>query len=422
MTRNEKIELLAPAGNPEKLATAIHYGADAVYLSGKAYSLRNYAGNFTLEEMAKGIETAREAGVRVYVAVNAFPRPQEMEDLAVYLKALAHLQPDALIIADPGVIYLAGQTAPGIPIHLSTQANTTNQWSARFWQSLGITRINAARELRLDEIKAISEAAGLEIEAFAHGAMCMAYSGRCLLSSFMTRRSSNQGQCAHPCRWRYAVVEEFRPGQYMPVAEDETGTYVFNAKDLCMIEHLPKMIDAGIHSLKIEGRLKGLNYLATAIKTYRAAIDAYYASPSAYAVLPEWLSELAHVGPRRYSTGFYLNDPDAVRSGDEIAPPVDTRRFVGKIGRVYDGAHIELAVRNKIQIGDPIDILKTRGENSTNTIQAIRTLDGTGVDTAQAPTRVNIRLAKPDRLRPNELVRKIEEAPIYPEERRYGNL
>jgi len=408
MTRNEKIELLAPAGNPEKLNMAIHYGADAVYLSGKGYSLRSYAGNFSLEEMAEGIKTAHAAGVNVYVAVNAFPRPREMDDLAAYLKELNNLRPDALIIADPGVILLAGQTAPSIPIHLSTQANTTNHWSARFWHAFGVTRINAARELTLDEIRAIAEVDGLEVEAFVHGAMCIAYSGRCLLSGFMARRSSNQGQCAHPCRWKYAVVEELRPGQYMPVSEDENGTYVFNAKDLCMIEHLPKMINAGIHSLKIEGRLKGLNYLATAIKTYRAAIDAYYESPSAYAVPAEWLDELARVGPRKYGTGFYLNDPDAVQPNYEITPPPAARRFVGKVGRVYDETLIELAVRNKIQVGDQIDILKTHGNNGINTIKTIRSLDGTAMDTAQSSTRVNIRLTRPDRLRPNELVRKIE--------------
>ena len=408
MPHTEKIELLAPAGNPEKLATAIHYGADAVYLSGKAYSLRSYAGNFSLADMADGIKTAHAAGVRVYVAVNAFPRPGEMDGLAAYLKELAHLQPDALIMADPGVILLARQTAPGIPIHLSTQANTTNQWSARFWQTFGVTRINAARELTLDEIRALGEVDGLEVEAFVHGAMCIAYSGRCLLSGFMARRSSNQGQCAHPCRWKYAVVEELRPGQYMPVSEDETGTYVFNSKDLCMIEHLPKMINAGIHSLKIEGRLKGINYLAAVVKTYRAAIDAYYDAPSAYAVPAEWIDELARVGPRPYGTGFYLNDPDAAQPGYDIAPPADVRRFAGKIGRVYDETLIELAVRNKIQVGDQIDILKTRGNNGINTIKTIRSLDGTAMDTAQSNTRVNIRLTRPDRARPNEIVRKIE--------------
>ncbi len=406
MTHNKKIELLAPAGNPEKLATAIHYGADAVYLSGKAHSLRNYAGNFTAEEMAEGIRIAHDAGVRVYVAVNAFPRPGEMADVEACLKELSHIVPDALIIADPGVIRLAGQTAPGIPIHLSTQANTTNPHSARFWQAAGVARVNAARELTLDEIKTISHTEGLEVEAFVHGAMCIAYSGRCLLSSFMARRDSNRGQCAHPCRWKYAVVEELRPGQYMPVAEDETGTYIFNSKDLCMIGHLPKMIEAGICSLKIEGRLKGLNYLATAVKTYRAAIDAYYQNPSDYQVLPEWARELGRISPRTYGTGFYLNDPEAVRPGYENTPPDGSVRFVGKVGRIYSETAIELAVRNKIQTGDHIDILKTRGKNAINTIQEIRTLEGAAVDTAQSGSRVKIRLAGPDMLQPDELIRK----------------
>lgn len=406
MSRNGKIELLAPAGNPEKLTIAIHYGADAVYLSGKAYSLRSYAGNFTLKEMAEGIRTAHAAGVRVYVAVNAFPRPGEMDAVKAYLEELNHIGPDALIIADPGVIRLARETAPEIPIHLSTQANTTNPHSARFWQAAGVARVNAARELTLDEIKAISRTDGLEVEAFVHGAMCVAYSGRCLLSSFMARRDSNRGQCAHPCRWKYAVVEEFRPGQYMPVAEDESGSYVFNSKDLCMIEHLPKMIGAGICSLKIEGRLKGLNYLATVVKAYRAAIDDYYQSPADYQAPSEWIQELARISPRRYGTGFYLNDPESVRPGYENAATAESFRFVGIVGRIYSNTSLELAVRNKIRKGDPIDILKTCGENGINTIEEIRTTDGMAVDTAQSGSRVNIRLARPDMLQPNELIRK----------------
>lgn len=405
MTHNRKIELLAPAGNFEKLKIAIHFGADAVYLAGKSYSLRNFAGNFTPEEMAKGIHTAHASGVRVYVAVNAFPRPQEMPYIRAYLEELKNLRPDALIIADPGIIMLANRVMPEIPIHLSTQANTTNQWSARFWESFGVKRINAARELTMEDIQIISVTTELEIEAFVHGAMCISYSGRCLLSSFMTKRDSNRGQCAHPCRWQYSVVEELRPGQYMPIMEDESGAYIFNSKDLCMIDHLPEMIGAGINSLKIEGRLKGLNYLAAAVKCYRAAIDAYYQSPADYRVRPEWTRELARISPRGYCTGFYLNDPDAVLADYENTAPNDTCRFVGKIIRCLDAFSIEIAVRNKIQAGDMIDILKADGNGAVNTIQEIRTSDGILIDTAQSGMQVLIRLAHSDHFMPNDIIR-----------------
>ena len=429
MTQAQKIELLAPAGNLEKLRTAIHYGADAVYLSGKAHSLRTHAGNFGLDEMREAVRLAHQAGVRVYVAVNAFARPDEMAPLRTYLTALREIRPDALIVADPGVIRLAGDILPEIPIHLSTQANTTNPASARFWKDHGVTRINAARELSLSEIRAISADGGLEVEAFVHGAMCIAYSGRCLLSSYMTERHSNQGQCAHPCRWRYAVVEEQRPGQYMPVTEDAGGTYIFNSKDLCMIDHLPEMIGAGIASLKIEGRQKGINYLAAAVKTYRAAIDTYYQSPAEYRVRPQWKKELAPITPRPYCTGFYLGDPDAVLADYKNPGPVASCRFAGII-RAVSGPNsgpesnpssgpdsgpesgpemdqLRVAVRNRIRIGDTLDILTRNGSPAVYTVRGIQTMAGEGLQTAQAGMEVLLRCGPLHHLLPNDIVRTI---------------
>lgn len=403
--------MLAPAGNLEKLETALHYGADAVYLSGRSHSLRRYAGNFSGDEIRDAIRLAHLAGARVYVAVNAFVRPHEMDSVRSHLEELRDAGPDALIIADPGIIWLAGQIMPQIPIHLSTQANSTNQYSLRLWQTHGIKRINAARELTLADIRDISREAGsMEIEAFVHGAMCISYSGRCLLSSYMAQRHSNRGQCAHPCRWQYSVVEQMRPGQYMPVTEDEAGTYIFNSKDLCMIAHLPEMIAANIASLKIEGRQKGLNYLAAVVKTYRAAIDAFYASPADYRIRQEWMRELSRVSPRPLGTGFYLNDPEAVLPSYEDPPQKPSIRFAGKVTGTPGNGRVEIAVRNKMARGDRIDILRRDGIEGTCTIMEMQTLDGTRVETAQAGMRVRVRC---DRLPPchsNDIVRTLHEA------------
>jgi len=411
MSQKQKIELLAPAGNFEKLETAIHYGADAVYLSGQAHSLRRYAGNFTLDEMCDAIRLAQGAGVCVYVAVNAFARPHEMESIRTYLEQLRQVGPDAIIIADPGIIYLATQVVPEIPIHLSTQANTTNQWSARLWQTHGVKRINAARELTLSDIGTMSAAADtVEIEAFVHGAMCISYSGRCLLSSYMAQRHSNRGQCAHPCRWKYAVLEELRPGEYMPVAEDETGTYIFNSKDLCMLAHLPEMIAAGIASLKIEGRQKGLNYLAAVVKTYRAAIDAFYESPADYQVRQQWVRELARVSPRPLGTGFYLNDPEAVLPSYEDSSEKPTIRFAGKVTGTPGNGRVEIAVRNKIETGDTLDILMQNGLEGTCTIADMQTPDGVRIETAQAGMRVKVQCEGLPPCHRNDIVRTLHAA------------
>lgn len=373
-----KIELLAPAGNFEKLETAIHYGADAVYLAGKDFSLRNFSGNFTVDEMRKAVAYAHEKDVKVYVACNIYPRTEEEEAISQFLAHLGEIQPDAVIIADPGILLQARKIIPDIPVHLSTQANTTSRQSILFWASCGVMRVNTARELTLDEIKTLAATTPVEIETFVHGAMCISYSGRCLLSSYMARRDSNRGMCAHPCRWKYSVVEELRPGHFMPLYEDDRGSYIFNSRDLCMIEHVPEMIEAGITSLKIEGRMKGINYLAAVVKTYRQAIDAYYEARAAgttetFAVSEDWRKALAGINQRGYCTGFYLNDPEAALPNYEKDQPENNPRFVGKIKRVLNANRFLAAVRNKIQTGDAIDIITANGPSRSDRIVRLTT-------------------------------------------------
>jgi putative protease len=314
--QHKRVELLAPAGNFEKLEVVLHYGADAVYLAGKMFSLRNFSDNFSIEEMASAIDLAHKHHTKVYVTINIYARNQDLNPLQEYIANVAAMAPDGIIVADPAILALVRRLASGVAIHMSTQANTTNIASARFWEQQGAVRINAARELSLEEIGQLSSIGTMEIEAFVHGAMCMSYSGRCLLSNYMARRPSNQGMCCQPCRFRYAVVEETRPGQYFPVSEDDHGTYIFNSRDLCMLAHLPSMIDSGVRALKIEGRMKGIHYAATAVKVYREAIDRYYADPTDFTLAPYWQSELDKITSRGYCTGFYLNDPQQVQPND----------------------------------------------------------------------------------------------------------
>lgn len=386
-----KVELLAPAGNLEKLEIALHYGADAVYLAGKAFSLRNFAANFSLEDMEQAIVLAHQKGARVYVAVNVFARAEDLSGIERYLQALAGLSPDAIIIADPAVLTLARQAAPGLPVHLSTQANTTNALSAKFWQEQGIRRINAARELNLTEIAAIVQSCEVEIETFVHGAMCISYSGRCLLSNYMAGRASNQGMCCQPCRFQYAVMEETRPGQYFPIAEDGRGTYLFNSRDLCMLDHLPALIQSGIHALKIEGRMKSIHYAATAVKVYREAIDHYYAAPEAFHVKSYWRDELDKITNRGYCSGFYLGDPEQT-APQYNAPRAPAQTMLGKV-LTTDGhqrAHVD--VRNPLREGDAIEILKPKGAPVADTICRIINPEGALIPVAHPGTKATIHL------------------------------
>jgi putative protease len=400
-----KPELLAPAGNFEKLEIAIHFGADAVYLAGKDFSLRNFSGNFTMDEMQQAIAFAHENKVKVYVACNIFARNQEQEAITEFLTSLADMNPDAIIVSDPGVITMARQRIPQIPIHLSTQANTTNYNAARFWESQGVKRVNVARELALPEIETIAERTTLEIEAFVHGAMCISYSGRCLLSNFMENRESNRGMCCQPCRFSYTVCEEKRPGQYYPIVEDKRGSYIFNSRDLCMIEHIPDMLDSGITSLKIEGRMKGINYLASAVKVYREAVDTYMDDPQTYTVKKWWVEELDKLSNRGYGTGFYLGN------ADHITPNYSENssngfRFVAKAKEEIGPRHVRVEVRNKICSHDEIEIVKRKGPNIIDRIIEIKDLNNQLVPFAQPGSSVIIELE--NRCNPNDLIRKIQ--------------
>jgi putative protease len=367
---SEKVELLAPAGSPEKLEIAVHYGADAVYLAGQDFSLRNLSANFSLEEMQAARKLTRERDVKLYVAVNIYSRNHESEAIADYLKALGTVGPDALIVADPAIFMQARQRLPDVPLHLSTQANTTNTGTARFWKTLGASRVNAARELSLAEIGQMAADGGIAVEAFVHGAMCMAYSGRCLMSGYMKNRESNRGMCCQPCRFHYTVMEETRPGQYFAIVEDDRGAYLFNSRDLCMVAHLPDMIRSGICSLKVEGRMKSIHYLAGVVKVYREAIDAFYRDPGGWQLQPHWLTELAAISHRGYCTGFYFGDPAQTEANlDNLVHP--GYRFVGKVVGDAPGGGARVLVKNKIRTGDAVDVLTPSGPTRADRIRRI---------------------------------------------------
>lgn len=360
----KKPELLAPAGNLEKLKFAITYGADAVYLGGEAFGLRAGAGNFTLADMAEGVAFAHERGRKVYVTVNIFAHNQDLDGLSAYLRAIEKIGVDAILVSDPGVFQIAQETVPDLPIHISTQANNTNWRAAMFWQQLGAERIVLARELSLSEISEIAakcKETGMETEMFIHGAMCISYSGRCLLSNFMVGRDANQGDCAHACRWRYRIQEEKRNGEYMEVEEDSRGTYIMNSKDLCLLEYLPEIISAGVDSLKIEGRMKSPYYVANTVRIYRAAIDAYCANPEGYQYCPEWKEELAKVSHRDYTDGFALGKPGAAAHRYEDGGYLRNYSFVGLV-RDQDEQYIWVEQRHKIKLGDTLEMITPVGD------------------------------------------------------------
>jgi len=355
-----KIELLAPAGDLEKLQFAIIYGADAVYIGGQVFGLRASAKNFSFEDMEKGVKFAHDRGKRVYVTLNIIPHNDDLQELYDYLKKLKDLDIDAVILSDPGTLMYVKEYAPDLEVHLSTQANNTNYMSANFWYKQGIKRIILARELSFKEIREIREKTpeDLELESFVHGAMCISYSGRCLLSNYMAGRDANRGECAHPCRWKYYLVEEKRPGEYVPVFEDEKGTYFFNSKDLCMINHIPELIDSGLSSLKIEGRMKSIYYVANTVRVYRKAIDEYYKSPESYKFDPQWIDELSKVSHREFTTGFYLDKPT---EKDQLYFSSSYIREYDFIGIVLDYDEktglATIEQRNRIFKGDDIEII-----------------------------------------------------------------
>ena len=363
-----KPELLVPAGSLEVLKTAVLYGADAVYIGGEAFGLRAKAKNFSMEDMQAGIRFAHDHGVRVHVTVNILAHNRDLDGVDEYLRELASMDPhpDALIIADPGIFMKARSLCPQIDLHISTQANNTNYETFLFWHSLGAKRVVSARELSLEELKQIRAKipAGLEMESFVHGAMCISYSGRCLLSNFLTGRDANQGACTHPCRWKYVVMEETRPGEYFPVEENERGTYIFNSKDLCMIEHIPELVEAGIDSWKIEGRMKTALYVATAARTYRRAIDDYFISPERYQENMDWYREqISGCTYRRFTTGFYFGRPDADSQIYDSNTYLKDYTYLGTVRETAaDGAYI-LEQKNKFSVGEEIEVMKPDGRN-----------------------------------------------------------
>ena len=395
----KKPELLVPASSLEVLKEAVIFGADAVYIGGEAFGLRAKAKNFSHDDMREGIEFAHEHGVKVHVTANILAHNKDLEGAREYFKELKDLKPDALIIADPGMFTLAKEECPEIDIHVSTQANNTNYMTYNFWYKMGAKRVVSARELSLEEIKEIRRNIpdDMEIESFMHGAMCISYSGRCLLSSFFTGRDANQGACTHPCRWKYAVVEEQRPGQYYPVYENERGTYIFNSKDLCMIEHIPEMIEAGINSFKIEGRMKTALYVASVARTYRKAIDDYLEDPEKYKSNMDWYrAEIGKCTYRQFTTGFYFGKPNEETQIYDTNTYVNEYVYLGLVEEcvksimLQDGSEIHgnfalITQRNKFSVGDTIEIMKPDGRNIFTKVESMTTEDGKSVESAPHP-------------------------------------
>lgn len=403
----KKPELLVPASSLEVLKTAVKYGADAVYIGGEVFGLRAKAKNFTIEEMTQGVEFAHAHGVKVYVTANILAHNADIEPVKVYFNDLKKVRPDALIISDPAIFTIAKEMLPDMELHISTQANNTNYGTYRFWHSLGAKRVVSARELSIREIKEIRENIpdDLEIETFVHGAMCISYSGRCLLSSFMTGRDANKGACTHPCRWKYAVVEESRPGQYMPVEENERGTYIFNSKDLCMIEHIPELVDAGIDSFKIEGRMKTALYVATVARTYRMAIDDYFESPAKYEVnIEKYKTLISQCTYRQYTTGFFFGKPDENTQIYDNNVYERDYVYLGLVGDNPKDTLYELEQKNKFSVGDKIEVMKATGEDIEVTVAAMYDEEYTPIESCPHPKQkifvdLGMKLDKGDVLR-----------------------
>ncbi|WP_423806125.1 peptidase U32 family protein [Phascolarctobacterium faecium] len=378
-----KPELLAPAGNMEKCKIALRYGADAVYLGGKMFGLRAFANNFSIEEIAEAAAYAHGLGKKVYVTVNIFAHNEDLARLPDYLLELQKAGVDALLISDLGVWNVARQTVPEMPLHVSTQANTSNWAAVQAWKALGAERVVLARELSLEEIREIGTRTDVELEAFVHGAMCISYSGRCLLSSYLTGRDGNRGACAQACRWEYSLIEKNRSDEGFDIEEDERGTYVMNSKDLCLIDHIPDLIEAGICSLKIEGRMKSIHYVATVVSVYRKAIDAYWNDPKKYQVTDEWRQELEKVSHRPYTKGFAFGKPGSDGQVYTTSSYEQTHDFVG-IVLAYDAdakrAYIEQ--RNNVKNGEVLELLMPDGELFPLTLEDMRNADGESIDCA----------------------------------------
>ena len=372
-------ELLIPAGSLEVLKVAVLYGADAVYLGGEAFGLRAKAKNFTLEEIREGIDFAHSHGVKVYITANILAHNGDLPGVEANFSELRELKPDALIISDPGVFAIARRVCPEIDIHISTQANNTNYGTYRFWWELGARRVVSARELSLAEIREIRDRIPeeMEIESFIHGAMCISYSGRCLLSNFLTGRDANQGACTHPCRWKYSLVEETRPGEYFPVMENDRGTFIFNSKDLCMIEHIPEMVEAGIDSFKIEGRMKTALYVATVTRAYRLAIDAFRRDPEEYRANLAWYrEEIGKCTNREFTTGFYFGKPGPDSQIYENSTYITNSVYLGRVDAVDGEGRCRLEQKNKFSVGEELELMKPDGRNIPVTVRGIWDMEG----------------------------------------------
>lgn len=381
----KKPELLAPAGSLAKLKYAVMYGADAVYIGGEAFSLRVAAKNFTAEEIKEGIDFAHKRGAKVYITANIIPHNSDLEKFPDFVREVSDIGADAIIVSDLGTFSVVRSVAPDLDVHISTQANNTNYASANMWHAMGAKRVILARDLSFKEIREIRDKTdpSLEIECFVHGAMCVSYSGRCLLSNYLTHRDSNRGACSHPCRWKYYLMEEKRPGEYMPVFENERGTFIFNSKDLCMIEHIPQLIDSGITSFKIEGRVKNELYVATVVKAYRQAIDAYFENPENYTVDKEILNELEKVSHREYTSGFYFGKPTEEQQLYTSNTYIQEYGIVGVV-RSWDKESKTAVIeqRNKFEQGDTLEVLTPVGENFTITASDMKDENGEPIESA----------------------------------------
>ena len=381
----QTIELLAPAGNMDKLKMAIRYGADAVYCAGQRFGLRASSSNFSNEELKEAVDFVHAHGKKIHVTCNIIPHNEDLVGLEDYLKFLESIGVDAIIVADLGVFYLARKVAPKLQLHVSTQANTTNYLTAKFWKENGADRVVAAREMSIKDIHSMKEAADIEVEAFVYGAMCISYSGRCLLSNYFTKtRDANRGQCAQACRWRYHLVEETRPGEYYPIEEDEHGTYIFNSKDLCLLYHIPDFFKAGVDSLKIEGRMKSVHYAATVTHVYREAIDAYLEEGDNWKVRPEWVEELQKISHRPYTEGFSVDKPDEQAQNYGQSSNTQTHDFIGLVeGYNTEEGYAIVEQRNNFKLGDQVEFCQPHGPLVKYTISKLT--DENGVDISVAP-------------------------------------
>lgn len=406
-----KPEVLAPANSLEVLKTAVEYGADAVYIGGEMYGLRAKAKNFSAEDMKKGIAYARERGKKVYVTANITAHNRDLEGVRAYFHELKEIRPDALIISDPGVFTIAKEVCPEIDIHISTQSNNVNYMTFRFWKEQGATRVVTARELSLEEIGDIRKNIpdDFEIETFVHGAMCISYSGRCLLSHYFTGRDANLGACTHPCRWKYYIMEEKRPGEFLPVEENERGTYIFNSKDLCMIEHIPELVNAGIDSFKIEGRMKTALYVAVVSRTYRQAIDDYFEDPQKYIDnIPYYKKEIAKCTYRQFTTGFFFGPTTHDSQIYDNNTYVKGYEYLGTIHESLEDGRGVFEQKNKFSVGDEVEIMKPTGENIVTKVLSMQDEKGENVDSCPHPGQ-RITLQTECTLQEYDIIRKEKE-------------